>query len=183
MLLKFFIYSILGCGLESVWGLVKTGRFRSRRMLLGLPMCPVYGVGGVLMSVFLSGFRDNLLVLYALGAILASAVELGFFIIGELSFGIMLWDYRDKPYSFMGGVCGEYTVWWGLVAVIFVRYLDPAADYILSGMNAYSELTATVFLAVITLADTVKTTNILKAYRTGDIDKLPDCFWYMEKIS
>ncbi len=152
-------------------------------MLLSLPMCPVYGVGGVLMSALLSGFGGNLLMLYALGAILASSVELAFFLLGQALFDVRLWDYRDKPYSFMGGVCGEYTLWWGLVAVVLVEYIDPLVSYALSALNPYTELTVSVFLAVAVLKDAAKTTSVLNMFKNGKIDKLPECFWYMQRIS
>ncbi len=183
MLLKFFVYSILGCMLEGIWCLIKTGKIKSRRMLLGLPMCPVYGVGGVLMPLFLANFRNNILLLYVTGAILASCVELIFFALGSLMFDIRLWDYSDKPYTIAGGVCGEYSVWWGLVAVVLVQYIDPAVSRVLSAINPYTTLVITVFLCVVTLADAIKTADVLKRFKTGSIEKLPDCFWYMEKNS
>ncbi len=183
MLLKFFIYSLLGCALESVWGVVKTGKLRSRRMLLGLPLCPVYGIGGVLMSHLLGGFRDNLLSLYGFGALLASIVEFAFFEAGRLMFSLKLWDYSHMPYSFRSAVCAEYTVWWGLVAVIFVSYIDPFLEKLIFFGSPYTIFTVTVFLSMVTFADIINTSKVLKAYKKGKIEKLPDCFWYMQKNS
>ncbi len=183
MLLKFVLYSALGCVLESVWGLIKTGKLRSRRMLLGLPLCPVYGFGGVAMSALLDGFKDNLLALYGFGAILASGIEFIFFQIARLSFAVKVWDYSDKPYSFKDAVCGEYTVWWGLVAVMFIRYIDPFVERLLFSISPYTILMVTVFLYVIMLKDMIKTAYVLKSFKTGEIEKLPDCFWYMQKNS
>ncbi len=183
MLLKFFIYSVLGCGLENLWGIIRTGKRTSHRMLLNLPMCPVYGAGGVALSVFLSAFRDNVVLLCILGAFLSTSVELLFFSVGRLFFSVRLWDYTKKPYSLFGGICGEYSVWWGIASIIFVRYIDPFFGAVIGAASPYTELLLTSFLAVVTLADAAKTVSVLKSYKTGNIDKLPDCFWYMKRIS
>ncbi len=183
MFLKFFIYSILGCGLETAWGLIKRGRIENRRMLTVLPMCPVYGIGAIAMSLLLQGFKDNIILLYALGAILAGSVEFVFFALARLAFSVKVWDYSDKPLNFMGGVCGEYIIWWGLTAVVFVRYLDPWVSGLLSGMTAYSELVITAFLGIVTLADAANTIELLRSFKKGNISELPDYFYYMKKIS
>ncbi len=183
LMLKFFIYSVLGCGVEVIWNILLHKRLKSRRMLLNLPMCPVYGIGGVVMSLILGGFRDNILILFAFGALCASAVELCYYLICVRIFDIKIWDYSDKKANLLGGVCGEYTLWWGLLSVIFVSYIDPVADRLLLKMSDYEQLIAVIFLSVVTIADVKATANVLFCFKRGDIKKLPPCFWYIKKIS
>ncbi len=152
-------------------------------MLLKLPMCPVYGIGGVLMSLFLGGFRDNLILLWSMGALLASAVELMYFLVFSSAFKILAWDYSRKRANFMGGVCGEYTLLWGVVAVLLVRYIDPFITLLLSMQTDYSKLIAAVFLGIIVLNDMRSTAAVLWAFGKGDREKLPACFWYMQRTS
>lgn len=167
--------------LEVAWGFLIHKKIKSRRMLLSLPMCPVYGIGGLVMSLFLSGFRDSLILLYSFGALLASAVELAYFLLFSRAFKILAWDYRGKRANFMGGVCGEYTLLWGLLAVVFVRYIDPFVSRFLEAQSDYGKLVAAVFLAVIILSDIRNTAAVLSAFGRGDREKLPDCFWYMQR--
>ena len=152
-------------------------------MLLKLPMCPVYGIGGVLMSLFLSGFRDNLILLWSFGALLASAVELLYFLIFRRAFKIFAWDYSHKTANFMGGVCGGYTLLWGVVAVVFVRYIDPAVTWWLGMQSEYGKLVAAVFLALTVLGDMRSTASVLSDFGKGDVQQLPECFWYMKRSS
>lgn len=183
LLLKFFIYSVLGWGCECLWHFVWNGHFREKRMLLNLPMCPVYGLGGVCLSYLLTGFYDNILSLYLLGALLASAVELLYYLICAQAFGIMIWDYSNMPANFAGGICIGYSLLWGFLAVAVVRMLDPAVDFLLGKLAENTKLTAAVFLSVLTAADMRKTAEILRNYGRGETEKLPQCFWYIEKIS
>lgn len=181
ILLKFFIYSVLGCGIEVLWCFLIHKKIKSRRMLLKLPMCPVYGIGGVLMSLFLSGFRDNLILLWSLGALLVSAVELLYFLLFRHTFKIFAWDYSGKRANFMGGVCGGYTLLWGVLAVVFVRYIDPAVTWWLGAQSEYGKLASAVFLSLTVLGDMRSTASVLSAFGKGDTTNLPDCFWYMKR--
>lgn len=181
LILKFFIYSVLGCILEVAWGFLIHRKMRSRRMLLLLPMCPVYGVAGVLMSLLLGGFRDNTVLLYILGALLASAVELLFFLIFRHRFSLLPWDYRHKKANLMGGICMGYSTLWGILAVLFVQYLDPFVSRLLAAQSDYGKLVTAVFLAVIMLSDIKSTTAVFSAYASGERDELPDCFGYMKR--
>lgn len=152
-------------------------------MLLKLPMCPVYGIGGVLMSLFLGGFRNNFILLWSFGALLASAVELLYFLIFSRAFGILAWDYRGKKANLMGGVCGGYTLLWGVLAVLFVRYIDPFVTALLAMQSDYGKLIAAVFLGIIVLSDMRNTAAVLSEYGKGGTETLPDCFWYMQRSS
>ncbi len=150
-------------------------------MLLKLPMCPVYGVGGVLMSLLLSGFSDSFVLLWSFGALLASAVELLYFLVFKCAFNILGWDYRHKRANLMGGVCGGYTLLWGMVAVVFVRYIDPFVTWWLQAQSEYGKLVSAVFLSIIVLVDMRSTASVLKEYGKGNDEKLPECFWYMKR--
>lgn len=181
LILKFFIYSVLGCMLEVAWGFLIHRKIQSRRMLLLLPMCPVYGIGGVLMSLFLSGFRDNVFLLYIFGALLASAVELLFFLLFKRKFFLLPWDYSRKRANLMGGICMGYSLLWGILAVVFVRFIDPFVSGILSVQSEYGKLVTAVFLAVIILSDIKSTASVFSAYARGENEQLPDCFGYIKR--
>lgn len=150
-------------------------------MLLSLPMCPVYGIGGAVLTYFMSAFRDDWLLTFAFGAILASAVELLYYLLAVELFKIRVWDYRNKKANFAGGICGEYTILWGLLAVVFVRFVDPAVDAAIGTLSSYEQLLAAIFLSIITAADMRNTVQLLYEYKKGSAE-LPACFWYMSRV-
>ena len=63
-----------------------------------------------------------------------------------------------------------------------MRIVDPAVSGIIAKMPDMMRLFAAVFLGIITAADMRKTAAVLADFRDGEIDGLPDCFPYMEKI-
>lgn len=181
LILKFFIYSVLGCMMEVMWGLMIRKKVKSRRMLLKIPMCPVYGFGGILMSVLLNGFRDELLLVYSCGALLASAVELIYFLFFRLKYGIAVWDYKSKKANLFGGVCGVYTLLWGVAAVAFMKFVDPIVSGILESCSDYAKLLSAVVLSLAVVRDIADTSAVLSAFGRGESEALPDCFWYMKR--
>ena len=181
--LEFFIYSVLGWLLEGAWQYIVTGKFRDKRMLLHLPMCPVYGLGAVILTHMLSAFSEDFLLLFTFGSLLASAVELLYFLVNEAMYGVMVWDYSNQPANFAGGVCAFYTLMWGILSVALVRYISPAAQLLCAHMSAEFKLICVVFLGIVTASDAVKTQSVFRKFKSGEIENLPPCFWYMRKKS
>ena len=58
----FFIYSFLGWCLEVCYAALNTGKFINRGFLNG-PYCPIYGVGVVIIILFVFPLRKNIFVL------------------------------------------------------------------------------------------------------------------------
>ena len=54
----FFIYSFIGWCAEIAYAAVKHKKFMNRGFLNG-PLCPVYGIGMVLILVFFSSLKGN----------------------------------------------------------------------------------------------------------------------------
>ena len=183
LMLEFFIYSVLGWIIEGAWQYIVTGKFRDKRMLLHLPMCPVYGMGAAALTRLLSAFADNFPVLFTFGALLASAVELLYFLINEALYSVMVWDYSNQPANYAGGVCAFYTVMWGILSVVLVRYVGPASKLLCSHMSDGFKLICVVFLGITTAADARLTHRVLRKFKGGEMENLPPCFWYMRKKS
>ena len=65
LFLMFIIYSFLGWIVDTVDILITTKKLVNRGFLIG-PICPIYGVGVLLMIFLLSGFTDTPLALFIL---------------------------------------------------------------------------------------------------------------------
>ena len=181
LMIKFFVYSALGWVCESVWHILLHGKPEQRRQLVTLPLCPVYGAAAILLCTLLDP-GQGLVTLWAAGALVASAAELLWYLLFVKIFGVRLWNYSRARANLFGGVCGAYTLLWGVMAAAFVRIVDPAVSGIIAKMPDIMRLFAAVFLGIITAADMRKTAAVLADFRDGEIDGLPDCFPYMEKI-
>ena len=118
----FAIYSVLGWIVESIYMSFCNKKLTNRGFMSG-PFCPIYGVGAVVGYIILHPLADNVILLYIVGAVLATIFE---FLVAKLMlrlFGEVWWDYNDKPYNYKGMVCLESTIAWGFYAVIIITFL------------------------------------------------------------
>lgn len=117
----FLIYSFIGWIIEAAVGTIRNKSFTNRGFSTG-PFCLVYGAGAALMSVTLQELLNNLFLLFIGCAIQATAVE---WITGKTLERLnrhKWWDYSDKRWNFDGYICLQYTVLWGILGVICLKY-------------------------------------------------------------
>lgn len=119
----FFIYAFLGWCLEVCFCSIQTGSFVNRGFLNG-PVCPIYGFGMLIAGSSLAPVRDNLILLFFGGMVLASALELvGGWALKKL-FHTTWWDYsmsRSTPRY----ICLKFSLAWGVCVTFAVRVLHP----------------------------------------------------------
>ena len=125
----FMIYSFLGWVLEVVYHAVGQGIVVNRGFLNG-PVCPIYGVGVILIFTLASLLYEgveatNTLVLFAGGVVFATAVELsGGWALDKL-FHARWWDYSKEPFNLHGYICLKFSLLWGVAIVFVVRVIHP----------------------------------------------------------
>ena len=94
----FFIYSFIGWCAEIAYAAVKHKKFMNRGFLNG-PLCPVYGIGMVLILVFFSSLKGNFFFL-ALGcSVMAAVVEFFTGALMETVFRCKWWDYTGYKHN------------------------------------------------------------------------------------
>ena len=124
LLMLFLIYSFLGWCVEVSFVAVTTGRVVNRGFLNG-PVCPIYGVGMLGALLLLEPVSDNLVLLFLLGMLLCTLVELVGGWILERAFHTRWWDYTDKPFNLGGYVCLGFSIMWGFAVTFAVRLIHP----------------------------------------------------------
>lgn len=122
--LYFFVYAILGWALEVSYVLLETGKLVNRGFLHG-PLCPVYGVGAVLLILFTTPFSHRWWLLFLAGGIIASALEYAAGWLLQTAFGAKWWDYSEEPFNLHGWICLRFSVYWALAAVVLVKGVHP----------------------------------------------------------
>lgn len=117
----FFTYSFLAWLAETAVATVKVRNFRNRGFASG-PFCFLYGFTGVILTVFLQDLKDDVLFLFLGSMAVATAVEWFAGKILERMKQQKWWDYSDKRWNFDGYICLQYSVLWGLLGFLAVRY-------------------------------------------------------------
>lgn len=118
----FWVYSILGWFVESIYMSVCFKKITNRGIIKG-PICPIYGFGALFVYFMLKPLKGHYVLLYIIGAVMATAVE---FMAAKLMIrytGCVWWDYSDKPFNYKGILCLESTLAWGLYTIVMFGFL------------------------------------------------------------
>ena len=102
------------------------------RGFLNGPICPIYGVGVTVVVYFLTPYKDNLILLYALSTVLVTVLEgLTGYLMDKI-FHHKWWDYTNQPLNIGGYVCLIFSLVWGVACVLIVRVIHPVIHKILT---------------------------------------------------
>lgn len=124
----FIIYSVLGYIIETLFGIVTKGVWESRQSFLYGPFCAIYGVGAVIMIVFLHKYSKSYNRLFIFGFIIGSIVEYFVSLFGEMILHVKWWDYSDMPLDINGRICVYFSIFWGFLAIYLICSVNPKVD-------------------------------------------------------
>ena len=139
-LLAYFIYYVIaGWCLEVIYAAFAYKKFINRGFLSG-PVCPIYGVGALIIVYSLTPFEHlvpgkpvlNLLILFVCSVILTTVLELVVGFILERFFHQKWWDYTDDPMNFKGIVCVPFSLIWGGCCVALLKFIHPFVTFLIS---------------------------------------------------
>lgn len=155
----FILGSLGGVLLELAWMRLVAGReaHDPRTGLLYLPFNPLYGVAAVVGSLVLAPFAGSPAVVFLLAVAVFTLLEWTASVVMERGFGVVFWDYRDKPLNLAGRVCLEYSLLWGLLGLALVYVLDPALLLIVGALPRPASDVAAVAVLVLVAAAAVLT--------------------------
>ena len=150
--LLFFFYSAAGWLLESIYCSIGEKKIINRGFLTG-PVCPIYGVAAVVMTVLIyNPFKDKPLIVFLLGIIFCDIVEYITSYLMEKLFAARWWDYTYELLNINGRICLKHSLYWGVISVVFVRVIHPSVDKLYDKINGdYLVWIFTVILVIFIL--------------------------------
>jgi uncharacterized membrane protein len=98
-------------------------------------MCIVYGLGGAVLAEVCTPFDGSLPAVFAVGFIACSAVEYAASLLYEKICGVLMWDYSSERANLNGRVCARYSLYWGIIAVVFCRFIHPSVKFFLNTLD------------------------------------------------
>lgn len=152
----FFWYCFLGWIWECSYVSVKTAIERKKwswinRGFLHGPAIPIYGFAAISILLATIPFKANIWLIFILGALAASLMELVTGSFMEKTFHVKYWDYSDLPLNYKGHVCLFVSLFWGALSVLMVKVIHvPIEKIILEIPELVTELVAFVLIAVFT---------------------------------
>lgn len=161
----FIIYAFLGWGMECTLGIIKNKKFVNRGFLIG-PYCPIYGVGVVSVSLLISRFAGNVIVVFLLSTILCGALEYFTSYAMEKIFNARWWDYSNRKLNINGRVCIETLIPFGIISVLTIYFSNPwiLGKLYLIPQNILHYIVA--FFAIIYVVDICISSKVIIKFRT-----------------
>lgn len=156
LFLYFIAYSFLGWCVETTYCCICERRWVARGFLYG-PICPIYGVGVLLMILFFAPLADNLVVFYVTATVVMSAWEylVGWFL--EATTHIKYWDYSDKPFNLKGRICLQISLCWGVLSYITIFLIHPHVVSLFARIPIWLRYSLAGSVVTLLLVDTVTT--------------------------
>jgi uncharacterized membrane protein len=150
----FYLYSFMGWILESVYKTILERKIVNSGFLFG-PICPIYGLGALIMYIFLSGYNSNPLHVFIIGFVVLSIWE---YIVAwgiEKIFNEKYWDYSEKKFNINGRVCLLNSVFWGVLGVIFIYVIHPIVSLQIKKINSMILIIAIIVLTLLMITDMI----------------------------
>lgn len=120
----FVIGSIFGFVVEMLYATIYTRTLVIRQGLIYGPFIQVYGAGAVAYYLLITKFKEPKEAFFA-GAIMGGILEYLFSFFQEIFFGTISWDYSKFIFNLNGRICSLYCVYWGIIAVAFLKIIYP----------------------------------------------------------
>lgn len=166
----FIIYSFLGWIMESIVRSICERKLINTGFLKG-PFCPIYGIGATIMFLFLEGFENRPILLFVIAFIMLTTWEYVVGVLLETLFHTKYWDYSNHKFNFKGRICLTNSICWGILGVLFVKYIHPFIQGIIAKVdtNLLNYIMAVLF--VILIADTISSIIHVKNIK-GTLEKI-----------
>ncbi|MDO5572970.1 MAG: putative ABC transporter permease [bacterium] len=141
------IYSVVGWIWESCFVSVQEHKLVNRGYVTG-PVCTIYGVGATALYLLLRPFSGNYILLFFVGAIVATVLEYVTAVVMEAVFHTSWWDYTNQKFNYKGRICLSSTIGWGAGSVLLFVVLQPAVNWIVA---LYSEAVGKILIIIIAI--------------------------------
>lgn len=153
-IILFMSYSFIGWMIEVHQLYQAEGRYINRGFLVG-PYCPIYGYGGMAITLLLTKYLNDPLALFIMATIICSIIEYFTSYFMEKIFKARWWDYSDKKFNINGRICLETLIPFGLLGLLVMYGLYPSILYFIEKIPNVLIIVIAVILLAIYIVDTV----------------------------
>jgi hypothetical protein len=153
MVIIFALISFGGWVYETIYCSVVEGEFTKRGFLFG-PTCPIYGIGALAEWLVL-GQISNPIIVFIIGAVLATVIEYSTGLFLERRFKKKWWDYSMFKFNLHGRICPQASAVFGAFSVTSVFVLVPTMLTILMIFSKHTVSVVAFIVVTLYFLDTV----------------------------
>ena len=120
----FFTYSFLGWVMEIIVVSIVNKKLCDRGFLIG-PICPIYGISCVVITILIEKYKNDYLVLFGMSMLICTLFEYVTSYIMEKLFKTRWWDYSHCKFNLNGRVCLKNSIIFGILGLLVIVVLNP----------------------------------------------------------
>lgn len=161
--LLFILYACIGWIIEITCKFINEKHFINRGFLIG-PYLPIYGYGALFITLTLTKYKNNIIILFLIGMLWCSILEYITSYIMEKIFKARWWDYSTYPWNINGRICLVNTLFFGIGGVFIIQIINPIVLPLLKTITPSSMHYICTFLFLILFIDTIISCNIIAKF-------------------
>lgn len=171
----FVVCCFLGLVIETIFHLVIFHAYQDRAGLLYGPFSPIYGFGGLMMTIALNRFHDKPIpVIFLVSAVIGGCFEFFVSWIMQYAFGIVAWDYSGTFGNIDGRTNVMFMCFWGLLGVTWVKLLLPMLLWAINKIPWKLRYTLTSICMVFMVIDVIMTVQTIDCWFLRESGHVPD---------
>lgn len=165
----FIICSVCGYFIELVWSLITKGILINHSAVVIGPFNFAYGICGVALTVLLYKFKDkSYLKIFILSFIGGSILEYIMSWGMEVVLGFTAWDYSNNFLNINGRICLLFSVFWGILGVLWIKFLYPQIEKLLIKISPKIYKNLIIGLTIFLVLDIIFTVSCVSRAHNAD---------------
>lgn len=177
--LLFIIYSFLGWLIEVIRCLTIDKKLINRGFLIG-PYCPIYGCGCLSISLLLTKYTNDPIVLFIMSMVICGILEYTTSYLMEKLFKARWWDYSENKFNINGRICLETLVLFGIGSLVLMYVLNPILLSIVNKIPLIIQNIVGIILLILFIVDIITSYCIINNIKNISVNAIGDS---TEKIS
>lgn len=150
----FAIYCFIGWAGESLYVSWEYKKWVNRGFLHG-PFLPIYGSGAIIMLFATLPVRDNVVLVFLLGMLSATALEYLTGYVMEKIFKARYWDYTCQPFNLNGYICLGCSITWGLCAELLINIIHKPVENLVMGIHKLPGIIIAIVFTMYFISDLI----------------------------
>lgn len=192
MFYTFLIGCFFGWIVEGLWSLIAKHVLINHTSLVIGPFDLVYGIAAVVLTMVLYRLKNKsnfevFCISFATGSILEYILSY----VMEITFGFVAWNYKMKPFNLNGRICLMYSIFWGILGVIWIKIVYPKIKKLIEKIHASEGIIFMRLMIIFLIFDALLTLGAIergKKYEQGvqpqnKIEEIIDKYFGVEYLN
>ena len=114
-----------------------------------------YGTGAFVMLFLTKPIESNMILVFVVGMLGATILELITGMLIEKVFNVRYWDYTDIKFNYKGHICLSTSIAWGMLSVFLIGFFHKGVEKLISYLSENNLRIITFTITFIIIVDTI----------------------------